>query len=73
MYKVSIDYIVLLVKLSECRKKVLHYKHFLQCKLKSLWNSCIAKSRKLMYTRYRLGYENDSNSLRRQIKWQVYL
>lgn len=56
LYKVPSKDMVLLVKLSNGTKIHDVYKHFLQCGVKSLWNSSIVKIEKLSYTNFRLDY-----------------
>ena len=46
-----------MVKLPHNEKKANLYKHFLQWKIKSLWNSGIVKTNKVMYTDFRFDYE----------------
>lgn len=53
----SIEQMDLLGKLSFWDRPKNPYKHFLQWRTKYLWNSGIAKKRKLMYTERKLDRE----------------
>ena len=42
--------------MTDWTEKKKDYKHFLQCYLKYLWNSCIANFMKVRYTIFRLDF-----------------